>query len=398
MRAAVRSWAPLLVTTRLSEHHASDPPPAADAAAPPVVASVPSGHVYVRHLAPEGGGGPVRMPDPDPDGGPDGRVAAPTQRWWPPVMLDPAWAEAATDVDLFHVHFGFDAREPRDLQAFVDVLRRRGTPLVYTAHDLRNPHHESRALHDAQLDVLVPAADRVVTLTEGAAVEIRRRWDREAVVLPHPHVVPFETMRAARSMREVARRAASRRPFRVGVHVKSLRASMAPLPVITTLAETLADLPDAVLQVNAHRDVLEPGGARHDAGLASTLRRLEAAGRIELHVHDYLSDDDLWRYLSALDVSVLPYRFGTHSGWLEACRDLGTTVVAPSCGYFADQGPVLTYAHDEDHFDATSLSVAVRGAHELRPDLAATVEERRVQRRSLAAAHAALYADVLAGR
>ena len=33
-----------------------------------VVASVPASHVYVRHLAPEDGAGPVhRLPDPTPD-------------------------------------------------------------------------------------------------------------------------------------------------------------------------------------------------------------------------------------------------------------------------------------------------------------------------------------------
>ena len=38
--------------------------------------------------------------------------------------------------------------------------------------------------------------------------------------------------------------------------------------------------------------------------------------------------------------SVLPYRFGTHSGWLEACYDLGTAVVAPTCGFYAEQQPL----------------------------------------------------------
>jgi hypothetical protein len=28
------------------------------------------------------------------------------------------------------------------------------------------------------------------------------------------------------------------------------------------------------------------------------------------------------------------YWFGTHSGWLEACFDLGTAVIAPNCGYY----------------------------------------------------------------
>ena len=41
----------------------------------------------------------------------------------------------------------------------------------------------------------------------------------------------------------------------------------------------------------------------------------------------------------SVTVSVLPYRFGTHSGWLEACFDLGTAVIAPSCGFYKQQRP-----------------------------------------------------------
>ena len=45
---------------------------------------------------------------------------------------------------------------------------------------------------------------------------------------------------------------------------------------------------------------------------------------------------------------MLPYRFGTHSGWLEACFDLGTAVIAPSCGFYGQQHPcgVFTYTVD----------------------------------------------------
>ena len=68
-------------------------------------------------------------------------------------------------------------------------MRRYDKPLMYTAHDLRNPHHTDRVVHDGHLDVLIPAADALVTLTAGAAAEIARRWGRQAQVLPHPHVV-----------------------------------------------------------------------------------------------------------------------------------------------------------------------------------------------------------------
>ncbi|MEO5853940.1 MAG: glycosyltransferase family 1 protein [Nocardioides sp.] len=351
------------------------------------VASVPASHVYVRHLASEPTGAVIRLPDPDPVD--PGRSTVET--WWPPVMLQPDWIRAHS-FDVFHLQFGFDAWAPFDLERVVGSLRDEGRPLVYTVHDLRNPHHLDRALHDEQLDVLVPAADALVTLTEGAATEIRRRWGRDAMVLPHPHVVDFATMARLRRRNEEVD---ARTEFRVGLHVKSLRAGMEPLRLLPDLVRAVGELPGGVLQVNGHRDVLDSSGRRYDARLATALRRAEERGDLELHVHDFLTDAALWTYLARLDVSVLPYRFGTHSGWLEACRDLGTTVVAPSCGYFADQAPVLTYLHDEDRYDGDSLVAAVLQSPQ-RPALGATgIAERRGQRDLLAAAHEDLYRSLL---
>ena len=110
-----------------------------------------------------------------------------------------------------------------------------------------------------------------------------------------------------------------------------------------------------------------------------------------------MPDDELFAYLASLDISVLPYRFGTHSGWLEACRDLGTTVVAPSCGYYADQGPVLTYVNEEETFDPASLWHALEAAA-ARPGLGRlTTRERRDQRIDIADFHARLYRRLLDG-
>lgn len=358
-----------------------------------VVASIPSGHVYVRHLAPENGGGPVRLPDPDPAW----PARSGVDRWWPPAMLEPAWVEAnveALGVDLAHLHFGFDDHDPARLDAWISALRRRGTPYVLTVHDLRNPHHHDRRAHDAALDVLVPAADQLVTLTPGAAAEIESRWGRTAAVVPHPHVVDLRTIAVAEASSS-RRRPGPGDPFRVGLHVKSLRANADPMALLPTLVETVAGLPGAELVVNGHHDVLDPTAPRHDHRLAAYLTGAAERGLLELAVHDYLPDAALWQYLHGLDVSVLPYRFGTHSGWLEACRDLGTTVVAPTCGYLTEQGPVLAYAHDEDGFDADSLATAVRVAHAQRPRWGATLDERRHQRAAVAAAHDAVYAAAL---
>jgi glycosyltransferase involved in cell wall biosynthesis len=305
-------------------------------------------------------------------------------------MLDPDWI-ADADFDVFHLQFGFDAWPPERLRDVVAALRRRRKPFVYTVHDLRNPHHEDRDLHDAQLDVLVPAADAVVTLTTGAAQEIAERWGRRAHVVPHPHVVDFATM---------ARLAERSRPVdevRIGLHVKSLRASMDPGRLLPTLLRFVDTFPGTVVQVNGHRDLLEPGGARYCPDLARSLRDAEASGLVDLRVHDFMPDAELFAYLASLDVAVLPYRFGTHSGWLEACRDLGTTVVAPSCGYYRDQGPVVSYVSEEGRFDRDSFEQALAEAVD-RPGLGRlTVESRRTQRAEVAAFHAGLYDSLLNG-
>lgn len=366
------------------------------------VASVPASHVYVRHLADPDRPDPHtvqvrRLPDPAPGGT---GTLVPGTPWWPPAMLDPRWIAAHHhEFDVMHLQFGFDALAPSQLEEVVRALRAHGRPLVHTVHDLRNPHHPDPVLHDEQLDVLVPAADVVVTLTPGAAAEVRRRWGRTAVVLPHPHVVPLEEMerRARRREAPATRIARDGGEFRVGLHVKSLRSCMDPAAVLPTLVDAVAALPGGVLQVDGHTDVLDPAGARFEPSLVALLAELEAAapGRVDVRVHDYFSDEELVDHLAGLDLSVLPYRFGTHSGWLELCRDVGTPVAAPTCGYYAEQAPVHSFVLDEQRFDAPSLASAVRAAYTSTPVPAPTADERREQRRELAAAHAEIYGSVV---
>ena len=345
------------------------------------VLSVPSSHVYVAHLAPVDGDDVLRLPDPPVAGD------QPAARWWPPRALDAEWVRAhAGDFDVYHVHFGFDARSPQQLRDLVDALREIGKPLVYTVHDLRNPHHEDPAAHDEHLDVLVPAADALLTLTSGAAAVVKARWGRDATVLAHPHVVEEPALSRARPERD---------EWVVGVHLKSLRASMDPLPVVEVLAKVVPDLPGARLRVDVHTDVMTPGFPRHDPDVAWRVRSLADAGLVDLHVHDYFSDDDLWDYFQGLDLSVLPYRFGTHSGWLEACYDLGTPVLVSDCGFYAEQRPCLTYRLGPDGLDGASLEAAVRTAYDERPDWRADPAERRAERDRIAAAHRDLYLGLL---
>ena len=345
------------------------------------VASVPSDHVYVRHLGrPDGTDDVVRLPDPVPD-----TADVQPGQWWPPAMLDERWIKEHHDeFDVFHVHFGFDAESAEHLSGVLDALDEYGKPLVYTVHDLRNPHHADPHAHDEHLDVLIPRADALITLTPGAAHHIAARWGRSAHVIPHPHVVEPDRMR-------VSRRRTRDERFVIGVHAKSVRPSMDPRAAIEALLPLVDELPGAQLVVDVHHDVYDTCGLRHDPQLRELLARESSRGRLALAVHDCYTDEELWDYFESLDVSVLAYRFGTHSGWLEACYDLGTTVVASNCGFYAEQRPCLLF----DMSDGESLRSAVRQAHAQRPHWQASIAQRMHERDEIAAAHRDIYASVL---
>jgi len=346
------------------------------------VASVPESHVYVRHLSDPRVPGVSRLPDPVPL---DGRTVP--GGWWPPLMLVPAWIEAHHDeFDVFHIHFGFDSVSDSDLTDVITLLRRHGKPLVYTVHDLRNPHHRDSGTHVSSLDLLIPAADALITLTDGGRAEIERRWDRVAHVLPHPHVVPRGWLQRQR---------AESAGFVVGVHAKSLRPSMDPLPVIDALVDQLPAWPETTLQVNVHDEIFDPDNYWYAPNIGKYIRDLADVSQVDVRIHPYFGDDELWTYLSSIDVSVLPYRFGTHSGWLEACHDLGTGVVAPDCGFFAEQRPCNVFGFGEGKpLDVPSLGAAVEGFRGAPPERP-TWAQRSAERRAVAAAHDEIYAAVL---
>ncbi len=346
------------------------------------LASVPAGHPYVDAVVdPES---VVLLPDPTPPG-----ATAPGQ-WWPPQWLDPSFVrDRVPDIDVMHVHFGFDSADPVDLQDVAGLLARRGVPLAVTVHDLHNPHFEDAGLHAARLGVLLGAADAVITLTDGAAAEIESRWGRRAVVLPHPHVLPIGEVGSARVRRSV--------PV-VAVHAKGLRANIDPWPLLDAL---IADGRD---HYRLRLD-LDVGAMASPRAAEATDRRLAAyrAAGVDVRVHPCFDDRELSAYLADVDVLVLPYRFGTHSGWVEAAHDAGVHTVVPDCGYFQEQHSSALFHYGRTEFDAASLTDAVEAAVSLARGGVASEDEARRRRRAderhrVRAAHARLYRQVLADR
>jgi hypothetical protein len=347
------------------------------------VASIPAGHPYVRHALT--GTGVGLLAEPPPPGATDGR-------WWPPVMFVAAWVAAnAGRFDVMHLHFGIESYPAGHLRALIRALRGNGRPLVHTVHDLENPQLDDQKAHLEHLDILIPAADEVVTLTAGAAAAIERRWGRSAAVVPHPHVLPFDAEAPAGTPSG---------PYVLGLHLRDIRPGTDAVRAVATVLDAIDRLyaqgirAIARVHVNARvRD--EAAGAR----VGEMVARHPSA---ELHRAERLGDETLARSIADLDVAVLPYRTGTHSGWAELCWDLGVPVAGPPVGYAGEQ-------HPEDFAvfgagDGAALARAVRRllAGAPRPGSAARaarLADRREQRiagaAAIADAHIALYARAL---
>ncbi|MBM7806212.1 hypothetical protein JOD57_002049 [Geodermatophilus bullaregiensis] len=288
--------------------------------------------------------------------------------------LDPAYLTArAGSVDVVHVHTGYGHLPEDEVVSWTEAVRRTGVPLVVTVHQLRDPDQPVRHRHDAHLAALLATAEVVFTLTPGAADEIADRFGRTAIVVAHPSLTaPDPDTGAERGL--------------VGLALGTARAAL-PDPA----ALLRAALSGAVSGGGRLRVFVEPGRmlpADPDLAIAEGL---EVVTR----------DPARWaQQLQELHVAVLPERCGTHSRDLEICRDVGTRVVAPSCGWFADQwSEVVVYGNDEEHgFDAVSLGAAV-GAALTRPmPRPADRAWRAEQQAAVRAVHEQVYEQVLADR
>lgn len=251
------------------------------------VLSIPANHPYTQAIRPAG---VAFLPDPDIDG-----------NWWPhPAYTAQYWREQTQLPDVVHAHFGFEHVTPDEMRSMTAALP---VPLVVTVHDVDNPHLEDQAEHHERLRILVQAADEVLTLTDCAAARLADMGVRARVV-GHPLV---------------GLRCDVDREPRAAVFLKSLRGNVVADPEFYR-----AIAREVPMDIYAH-------------DVAATAELRDALDDLDLHVHAPMSDAELHAAVARATVCVLPYTRGTHSGWLEMCRDQGTTVAVPDIGCYASQ-------------------------------------------------------------
>jgi hypothetical protein len=339
----------------------ADPPPPggpAREAGPVRVATIPFTDSYVDAVLPED---VVHV-------GPSGDLSP-----W----LDVGYLEAhAAGIDVLHLHTGPAHVAAVAGQCWAETVRRLGIPLVVTVHRLFAAAHAGGCPGDpeadAHLEAVLSTAEVVLTLSRGAADEIAERYGRTAIVVAHPaQAEPDPELGAERGL--------------VGLR----------------LGRVSAAVPDPGALVRAALSGAVSGGGRlrvlvdaaDEPWIGSAVRRLVAAGEIELAVH---AAAELPAQLQQLHVAVLPEPCGSHSRALEVCRDVGTRVVAPSCGWFADQwSDVVGYGnHEQGRLDPVSITAAI-GAALTRPmPRPADRDWRDEQRAAVRRVHAEVYAQL----
>lgn len=347
------------------------------------VAALPGRGLYVRHLGhPEGVDG-VHRPT----------VVQPGSAPRPPAVFEPGWLDANLDeAQVVHVHGVPPRMTPAQVAGAVDAVQSAGRPLVVTAYHLSDPSGLDDENFAAQLDVLIPRADEVFTITEPAREEMQRRWQVDATVLPHPHVVDFVRMRRDRADRR-------RGPFVVGAHLGSLRLPGDPVKVVDALASAAAEVPQVRLEVHVHDHLLDSDSTRYDPVTIREIERIVTRAGGNLRAHRPMTDAQLWDHLFSLDASFVPPLNGSHSIWPEACYDLGTQVVMPADSHAAAQRAVTTYLAGSDGVpDVDSLHKAIHQAREQDAGWRADPAARWKERVRIAESHRTSYEKLLASR
>lgn len=334
------------------------------------VLSIPAGHAYTQAIRPDNA---TFLPDPNIDG-----------KWWPHPALEASWWGADNpgapgfspdpdDVDIVHLHFGYDHLSPQEMSEFITAVHARGKALVATIHDIVNPHFDDEARssqHREKVALLLKRADALLTLTEcakAALEEFPAARGRRIEVVAHPRIVAPD---------DIAQLSDAHRQPTVGVFLKSLRANVVrDVDFYTTVADA------APLTVYMH-DV---------EATAHLAQALERRG-VKVVRHAPMDDAELYQAISTHTTVLLPYLRGTHSGWLEMCRDLGATVAVPDCGCYAGQADTPRAVETYRTGDGESAAQALDSLNQRGP--VAYAGSRAEQLADVRSHHARIYDEV----
>jgi hypothetical protein len=251
-------------------------------------------------------------------------------------------AARAHDFDVLHVQTVEFATEAEIARA-LDGCAARGQGVVATIHDLTPCFEPAGVGFERKVDLVCTRASTVVTLTTGAADELRRSfagrpWLARLEVIPHGRVVrPASIRRDTRAPGDTVRYGlfGSFRPSRdTWTAIVNWYYVLEDEPATLTLLTRAFD-PDRAHDPSLRMaEILDFAHARRD--------------RIAVRMRPYPTDAEVADFMREIDVLLLPYTFGSHSGQLELAFDCGVLPLAGDVGFLREQAAAAApYVHRE---------------------------------------------------
>jgi len=255
-----------------------------------------------------------------------------------------AWIEAQDAMDFFDV-LHVQSLEFASVESIRCVLERCGREkkgIVAAIHETEPLFPERGTDFPARVRLISELASCIVTLTTSARRDIMERYgipESKLRVVPHGPVLPLShplwRAQPGRNSRCTIGMFGGFRPNR------SFLAGAVNALYGLSSAEILVRL----LTRGLNPVELAPGSEVWQfASLAATDPRLV------LELLPFPSDDEIASFVHSLDILLLPYLYGTHSGQLELAMDLGVPVVIPDIGCYRAQWELHSSLVPEPHW------------------------------------------------
>ena len=275
--------------------------------------------------------------------------------------------------------------------------------IVVTVHDVEPLFPEDGEDFVSRVRLVCHFASAVIALTKRSGEEIAKRFGvvgEKVQVVPHG---PVLSLRHALWKKKRKRN----RLFTVGMF-GGVRPNRSFLAAAVNALYGLESQDVRVRILSRGLNPIELGPASEALELVALAGR---DARLSLELLPFPSDDEIARFVHSLDLLVLPYLCGTHSGQLELAFDLGVPVVAPAFGCYRDQWrlhqdslsePFWLESNPADPYSyGAPMLATLRAAHtgwrkkKITTRKARFAADRRREQEAILRAHADIYARAI---
>lgn len=232
--------------------------------------------------------------------------------------------------DLLHIH-SVELTPLETLHMALERCKRDKKGIVLTVHDTKPVFSQDSVAHNIALKMCVEAGAQTSTLTKGAQKEIESDLgiaSSNITVIPHGAVLPVDDHKW-----HLGRQSNDSLTCIFGMY-GGFRPNRDLLTPSVNIAFGLPEL-DAKLVILTR--AISPIEVRQNEEMRMLIQLANSSKRIDLRIFPFPSDNQIAEFLLGVDILIMPYRWGTHSGQLELAFDLGVVPVISDVGYYCDQ-------------------------------------------------------------